>query len=130
MTKLGTHRKRILIVDDEPAIRQLCQRVLTEEGFEVDMASDGRATQSMISEREYDLYLFDIKMPVMSGIELYDSLQKTDPRITSRIVFITGSNIGQNTESFLQSCGRPVLTKPFTIEELKAKVKESLKEIT
>ena len=129
MTKLGTHRKRILVVDDEPSIRKLCQRVLTEEGFEVDTAPNGRAAQSMISKQDYDLYLIDIKMPLMDGKELYDSLQKTGPRITSRIVFTTGSAIGQETERFLESSGRPVLTKPFTTEELKTIITQAFKAV-
>lgn len=50
MTKPGTYIKRILVVDDEPVIRQLCQRVLTGEGFDVDTAVNGRAAQSKISK--------------------------------------------------------------------------------
>ncbi len=129
MTKPGTHRRRILIADDEPAICQFCLRVLTEEAFEVDMASDGRAAQSMINKREYDLYLFDIKMPLMDGKELYKSLQKTHPKSAGSVVFITGSALGQDTASFIQSSGRQVLLKPFTTEELKTIIGKALKEI-
>ena len=129
MIKPGTHRKRILIVDDEPAIRKLCQRVLTEEGFEVDTASDGRIALAMISEREYGLYLIDIKMPLMDGKGLYESLQKTYPRSAGRVVFTTGSAIGQETERFLKSSGRPVMLKPFTTEELKAIIRQALKAV-
>ncbi len=129
MISPGTSRKRILIVDDEPAICQLCHRVLTEEGFEVDIASDGRAAQSMISKQDYDLYLFDIKMPLMDGKELYIWLQETYSRITSRIVFTTGSAIGQETEGFLKSSGRQVLRKPFTTEELKTIITQTLKAV-
>ena len=126
MTRVGTHRKRILIVDDEPAICQLCQRVLTKEGFEVDTAANGRAAQSKISKREYELYLFDIKMPLMDGKELYELLRKTYPESAERVVFTTGSAIGQETERFLKSSGRPVMLKPFTTEELKATITQTL----
>ncbi len=129
MTRPSTRKKRILIVDDEPAIRELCQRVLTEEGFEVDTAPDGRVAQAMISEREYGLYFIDIKMPLMDGKELYESLQTTYPRSAGRVVFTTGSAIGQETESFLQSSSRPVLRKPFTTEELKAIIRQALKAV-
>ena len=129
MINPGVDKTHILVVDDEPAICQFCQRVLTEEGFEVDIASGGRAAQSMISKQDYDLYLFDIKMPLMDGKKLYDSLQKTDPRITSRVVFTTGSAIGQDTERFLQSSGRPLLPKPFTTEELKAIITQAFKAV-
>ena len=102
MTKPGTRKKRIIVVDDEPAICQFCQRVLIEEGFQVDCAADGRKAQSLISKREYDLHLFDIKMPLMDGKELYESLLETDPGIASRVVFTTGSAIGEETERFLK----------------------------
>jgi CheY-like chemotaxis protein len=127
MMQSGTHKKRILVVDDESAIRKLCQRILIEEGFAVDTASDGKAALAMISEQDYELCLVDIKMPLMDGKELYESLQKIYPRIALRVVFSTGSAIGEKTESFFQSSGRPILRKPFTSEELKAKVEEALK---
>ncbi|MDO8715930.1 MAG: response regulator [Dehalococcoidales bacterium] len=129
MMKSGTHKKRILIVDDEPAICQFCQRFLIEEGFKVDCAADGRSAQSMIGEREYDLYLFDIKMPLFGGKDLYKWFRETYPLSAAKVVFITGSALGQETETFLQSSGRQVLLKPFTTEELKTIIGKALKEI-
>lgn len=74
----------IAVVEDEPAISEICQRVLTEERFEVDTASDGRTAHAMISSREYDSYFVDIRMPLMDGKELYESLQKKFPHIVAR----------------------------------------------
>ena len=118
--------KRILVVEDEPASRELCQRVLTEEGFEVDVASNGRIAMAMISEQEYDLYLFDIKMPIMDGKELYEWLQEAYPSSASRVIFTTGSAIGKDTQNFLQRSGRQVLAKPFTPDELRTTLREAL----
>ncbi len=126
MINSSVDRKRMLIVEDEPAICGLVRRVLTDEGFEVDVAPDGRIAQSMIREREYDLYLIDIKLPVMDGKQLYKWLQDEYPRSAGRVIFNTGSMVGQDTESFLQRSGRPVLLKPFTPDELKAMVSETL----
>ncbi len=127
MISPGVDRKRMLIVEDEPAICGLVRRVLTDEGFEVDVAPDGRIAQSMIPEREYDLYLIDIKLPVMDGKELYKWLQGEYPRSAGRVIFTICSMVGQDTESFLRRSGRPVLLKPFTLEELKAKIRQALK---
>jgi len=129
MISPGARRKRILIVDDEPAIRKLCQIVLAGEGFEVDIASNGRIALTMISGREYDSFFIDIKMPLMDGKELYESLQKSYPRSAGRVVFTTGSAVGEETKGFLQSSGRPILLKPFTTEELKTAIGKVLKEI-
>jgi len=62
--------KRILVVEDEPAISDVCQRVLTGEGFEVDIAVDGKVAQDMIGEKQYDLCLIDIRTPAMNGKKL------------------------------------------------------------
>ena len=125
---MESDKKRILVVDDEPAICQLCQRVLAEAGFEVEIAGNGRIAQSMISKQEYDLYLFDIKMPTENGRELYIWLQEAHPNSAERVIFITGSALGSDTESFLQNSGRPVLLKPFTTEELKTLIGTALEE--
>ena len=129
MISPGAHRRRILVVDDEPAIRELCRRVLTEEGFEVDTASNGKVALTKISKQEYELYLVDIKMPEVDGKELYESLQKTYLRSAGRVIFITGSAIGAATESFLQNSGRPILLKPFTTNELKAIITQTFKAV-
>ena len=63
--------KRILVIEDEPAICALCQRALSSEGFKVDIAVNGKEAQDMIEKRQYDLYLLDIRLPVMNGKELY-----------------------------------------------------------
>jgi len=127
MAKQSICMNRILIVDDEPAICQLGQRVLTGRGFEVETAANGKVAQSKINEQEYGLYLFDIKMPLMDGKELFEFLKKTYPGSAERVVFTTGSALGAETEGFLQNCGRPVLRKPFTISQLREVVEEFLK---
>jgi DNA-binding response OmpR family regulator len=121
-----TGRKTILVVEDEAAIREFCRRVLAGEGFEVDIAADGKVAQNMLKKRQYDLHLLDMKMPVLGGKELYRWLQETYPGSEARVVFITGSVVGEDTQSFLRQCGRPWLSKPFTANELKAKVVENI----
>ncbi len=121
--------KRILVVEDEPAICALCQRVLTREGFEVDIAVNGKEAQDMIEKRQYDLYLLDIRMPVMTGKELYQWLQEKHPQLISRVMFTSGSVVTGNTQSFLEQTGRPSLPKPFTAAELITIVRETLRQL-
>ena len=71
-----TDVKRILAVEDEPAIGTLCHRILTSEGFEVDIAANGKIGQDMIEEKQYDLFLLDIRLPVMPGKKLYQWLDE------------------------------------------------------
>ena len=121
--------KRILVVEDEPSIGNMCQRVLTREGFEVDIAVNGRVAQDMIEEKQYDICLIDIRTPKMSGAELYQWLQKKYPQLASRVIFTTGSVMVEKTMAFLEQTGRPFLPKPFTPNELTAIVKEALKQL-
>lgn len=122
----GAGRGRVLIVEDEPSIIGVCKRVLNGEGFEVDVAGNGKAAEDSVAKRQYDLLLVDIRMPVESGIEFYVWLQRGYPHLSSRVIFMTGSVMGGETMTFLEGSGRPYLLKPFRSEELMVKVRESL----
>ncbi len=119
--------KRILVVEDEPAICELCRRVLTGEGLEVDIAVNGKIAQEMVEKWQYDLYLLDIKMPVMTGKELYQWLEEKHPQLISRVIFTSGSVVTGATQIFLEQTDRPSLPKPFTADELIVVVRETLK---
>ena len=129
MKDIGAGAKRILIVEDEPAICELCRRILTEDGFEVDIAVNGKVAQDMLEEKQYDLCLFDIRLPLVTGIELYQWLQEKHPQLAGRVIFATGSVMGEDTQSFLEQSGRPFLLKPFATDELKTVVTETWKEV-
>jgi DNA-binding response OmpR family regulator len=119
-------KRRILSVEDEPSIRQVCQRVLTSQGYQVDFAQNGVAAESMLMKADYDLLLVDIKTPVMDGKQLYRYIEKRYPKLAGRVIFTTGDVIGDDTQSFLEQTGRPVLLKPFSPDELKAMVRGTL----
>jgi len=67
----------------------------------------------------YSLILLDIKMPGISGIELYDSIRKIAQSLARRVVFITGDVVGARTTAFLSETKAPYITKPFDAERLK-----------
>jgi len=121
--------KRILLVEDEPEISKLCQRILSDEGFEVDIAGNGKVAQDMIEKRQYSLFLIDIKLPLMNGRELYQWLKDEHSKQISKVIFTSGSVLGEDTQLFMEQTGRPFLPKPFTIDELIAIVEETLKQI-
>ena len=123
----GSSRKRILVVEDEPAISEFCARTLTEEGFEVDIAANGIAAQSLLKQGEYTLCLIDIKMPGMDGKRLYQYIMEKYPEMANGVVFTTGDVIGGDTQRFLEQSRRPCLPKPFTPDELLTMVKENFR---
>lgn len=120
-------KKRILVVEDEPLISSLCVRVLTSEGLDVGIAVDGRVAEDMLDKNHYDLFLIDIRTPVINGKELYQYINDKHPELAGRVIFTTGDVIGGETQSFLKETGRLFLLKPFAPEELRAIVKEVLK---
>ena len=121
--------KRILVVEDEPAICDLCKRGLSGEGFQVDIAVNGKVAQGMIADKQYDLFLVDIRTPALNGIELYQWLEEKLPQMASNVIFTSGSIMGGDTMTFVEQSGRPFLPKPFTPDELKAIIRKTLKEV-
>jgi DNA-binding response OmpR family regulator len=121
--------KRILVVEDEPAISDVCRRVLISEGFEVDIAVNGMIAQDMIEEKQYDLCLIDMRTPSMNGKELYQWLEEKHPRLASRVILTSGDVMAEDTQSFLEQAARPFLPKPFAPGDLKAIVKETLRQM-
>lgn len=121
--------RKILVVEDEPAICDVCYRVLSSEGFEVDIAVNGKLAQDMIEKKQYDFCLIDIRIPAMNGEGLYQWLQESHPTLADRVMFTTGDVMGRDTRSFLEQTARPFLLKPFTPSEVKAMAREALKEM-
>ena len=117
---------KILVVDDEPTILQFLSDVLTDKGHEVvtiNSASD--ALEKVRSER-YSLILLDIKMPGISGIELYKRFQEIAQSLARRVVFITGDALGTDTSNFLSETNAHCIAKPFDIEQLERDINQVL----
>jgi len=126
MNQPKSQGKRILVVEDEPSICQVCLRTLTAEGFEVDIAVNGAIAGKMLGEVEYDLCLIDIRTPIMNGKELYQYILDKYPDFTGKIIFTTGDVLDEKLASLLKGAERPYLPKPFTPDELRSIVKEAL----
>jgi CheY-like chemotaxis protein len=107
-------RGKVLIVDDEPAIRNILARILSNKGHQAQTVSSGKAALAMLHEKGYDLLVADLKMSGLSGMDLYETLKKKRPDMADRTVFITGDTMTEETNDFLASSGRPYLAKPFT----------------
>lgn len=121
--------KKVLVVEDEPSISNLCQRVLSGEGFEVDVAVNGKVAQNMINMKQYDLCLIDMRTPAMSGMELYLWLKPEKPELVQGVIFTTGDVMREDIRDFLEQAGRSFLIKPFTPDELIIVIKQALKAI-
>ena len=117
---------KALVIDDEPSIVRFCRKVLEGMGFEVSSTGDGYLAMEMVDKTDFELILVDIRLPKMSGIELFTRLKKDDPDIASKIVFMTGSVMGRETGNFLDKNTCPYLLKPFRADQLREVIIESI----
>ncbi|MGA7678058.1 MAG: PAS domain S-box protein [Dehalococcoidia bacterium] len=119
-------KAKILVIDDEPLVRQLVSRVLSEEGHEVEAVANAEDALKRIKSKRYSRILLDIKMPGMGGINLYKQFQEIAPSLKKRVVFVTGDVMGKHTTDFLAKTKAPYITKPFNAEQLKTEINRIL----
>src|SRR5436309_4665772 len=118
--------KTILVVDDEPAVAALLAEALSRDGYKVDTAANGAIALRKLAAQNYDLIISDSGMPVLSGPELYLELERREPHLAQRFVFVTGDVLSSSTRAFLEQTGAPQLEKPFTLESVKRVVRRAL----
>ncbi|HEX7457926.1 MAG TPA: response regulator transcription factor [Ginsengibacter sp.] len=118
---------RILLAEDESAIAGFIKEGLEEEGFAVDVASNGRHGLKMAMDfiDEYDIYLLDWMLPGISGIEICRSIRKENKVVP--IIFLTAKDTVDDTVFALESGANDYLKKPFAFEELLARIKVLLR---
>lgn len=126
MTDSEGSKKRILVVEDEPTIGLLCKRVLTASGFDVDVVNNGLDAKKVAEEKDYALCVSDVRLPGMTGIELYEHWKLTKNPIAERLIFITGDTMNNYVRDFLKTTDRPCVMKPFEPEDLVKAVRKAL----
>ncbi len=115
---------RILVVDDEPSMRELLQIVLRREGYEVLLAENGRAALATLERQPVDVLISDIKMPDMSGVEVLREAKRLDADLVG--IMVTAYASTDTAVEALRLGAYDYLTKPFDVDELKAKVRNAL----
>ncbi|MBI3604504.1 MAG: response regulator [Nitrospirae bacterium] len=119
--------KKILIVDDENALRLLVNATLEGEGFKILQAKNGHEA-IMISQMEKpDLILLDLMMPGLSGMEALEVLRKSDASKTVPVIILTAKGQPEDREKALKMGANHFLTKPFSPLELLNLVESILK---
>jgi two-component system, cell cycle response regulator CpdR len=119
---------RILIVDDEEAVRGLVARGLALDGHETLTAADGGEGLEILAQEggRFDLLLTDIRMPIMDGIALALAAKRDFPELT--IMLMTGYAEQKERARSLESIVSEVMTKPFTLADLRETVTRLLAE--
>lgn len=110
---------RVLLIDDEPHILHYLRTTLEAWGHTVESALDGNAGLEMATAGHFDLIISDLRMPRLGGREFYELLVNRNPALAQHVVFSTGDTIRGDTREFLEREGRPYLSKPFSLAELR-----------
>jgi two-component system, OmpR family, phosphate regulon sensor histidine kinase PhoR len=118
-------RSKILVVDDEPRIRDACRMVLSEEGFEVALAADGNEGMQMIREEHFDVILVDLMMPVLSGFEVLSYVRESHPDTV--VIVITGYATLEHSINAMKRGAFDFIPKPFTPDQLRAVVAKAIR---
>lgn len=122
--------RRILVVEDEPAIRQMLVFNLTRAGFEVDEAEDCRTARQRIADGRPDLVLVDWMLPDSSGLELTRSLRRDEANRDLPIIMLTAKVEEREKVIGLEGGADDYMTKPFSPRELIARINALLRRAT
>ena len=117
-----TQSNKILVVDDEASLVNLCQIIFANAGFEVRGASSGREALTMIKEEMPDIILLDVMMPEMNGIELCRAIRSRFQKGRPCILMYTADDRDETRESSFAAGANALITKETLVFELPAKV--------
>lgn len=120
------HAMRILVADDDQAILRTCRKILEHAGYEVTTTPDGDSALSLLKSSHYDLFLVDMLMPGLSGLETVSLARQADPALM--ILMLTAYATIQTAVEAVKRGVFDYLAKPFTADQLRAAVEQSLRQ--
>src|SRR5665811_811927 len=118
MVQTEMNRKKVLIIDDEPLIGRVCERLLAPVGFTVKIAQRADIALEMLNEEEFDACLLDVRMPGMSGIEFHEHIKEFMADFSRKVIFMTGDVLSQRVADYLKKNNKLYLVKPFCNDDL------------
>jgi DNA-binding response OmpR family regulator len=117
---------RILVVDDEPALRRTLERALRSHKYEVMSVADPHSAYEVLGESSFDLVLLDLRLPQMAGDTFFLAIVRRWPRLLGRVILMSGDPWSQQLDWPAELVGCPVLHKPFSLDTLVKTVAEVL----
>jgi two-component system, OmpR family, response regulator ResD len=115
---------RVLVVDDEPIVREVLQRYLSRGGFQVETAADGRQALDALNERPPDLVLLDLMLPRIDGFEVFSRIRAG---ATSPVIMLTARGAEADRVGGLEMGADDYVSKPFSPAEVVARVRAVLR---
>jgi CheY-like chemotaxis protein len=124
---------RILVVDDEAAIRNVLARYLTRRGHQVHVAAEGGEALRLVAAQEagqtYDAIVSDLRMPGLGGDQLLTRLKALGTGLDRRVIFLTGDAAAGDAARILAESDAPVIYKPVELEELALRIERRALEV-
>jgi DNA-binding NtrC family response regulator len=117
---------RILVVDDEPALRRALERALTGQEYDVVSVADPHSAYQILGDSTFDLVLLDLRLPQMAGDTLFLAIVRRWPRLLGRVILMSGDASPQQPDWPAELAGCRVLHKPFSLDTLVKTVSEVL----
>ena len=111
-------QRHVLVVEDEPVLRDLLARMIESEGHTVALAQDGTGGLAAIASRLPDFVICDVHMPGLDGPGFFEQVVGRHPAMRERFLFITGDTVSSQTREFLSESGVRCLAKPFRLPDL------------
>jgi CheY-like chemotaxis protein len=108
----------VLLIDDEGCIRACVSRILERAGYRVTTAASGAEGLERVRSGSFAAVICDLRMPGLSGIALFDQIQRAAPSLTGRILVASGDLSQIETTIFLERTGTPALLKPYASSDL------------
>ncbi|CUU01952.1 Response regulator receiver domain-containing protein [Candidatus Thermokryptus mobilis] len=117
-------KSRVLVVDDEEALRYLLSTELAAEGYEVETAGDGDEAIEAIKQKDYDVVLLDIKMPRVDGFEVLKFIKQNKPEI--KVIMLTAYADVKNAIEALKLGASDFVSKPYDLEDILTSINRAL----
>jgi DNA-binding NtrC family response regulator len=117
---------RILVVDDEEALRSVLSTELVNSGYEVSTAADGDEAISSVQNKKFDLVLLDIKMPRVDGFEVLKFIKKSYP--STKVIMLTGFADLKNAIESKKHGAEDFVSKPYDLVDLLTTIERVLSE--
>jgi two-component system response regulator MprA len=127
MTAAPVEQQKILVVEDDPAVRELFLDVLATEKYAVHTATNGEEALTQTRSLNPDLILLDIHMPKLDGVSFCKAIRDDQRTQDIPVIFITAYNSRERREEAIAAGGDDFMGKPFKIDELMIRIRAMLK---
>ena len=112
----------VLLIEDDDMARKTTTAMLEKAGYSVTSVENGIAGFAALQQDRFDAVVCDVRLPFLSGRDFYEQVQEDFPQLAGRVVFVSGWTKDPSVQQAIKDTGRPILSKPFTMEILAAAV--------